>query len=119
MDFLVERPPREVLDRAQAYLLRRRFRMALSERTDTTALFARVHIQRKGCLRTLLGAFVTTTAPLPKQRVWLIASEAGEGRTRLTTVESMQGEWPDEWLDVQTELERWVIEELGARYWPA
>lgn len=117
MDFLVKRPPREVLDRAQAFLLRRKFRMALSERTDTTALFTRVHLRRKGCLRTLLGAFVNI--PLPKHRVQLIASEAGEGRTRLTIVESSQGEWPDEWLNVQAELEQWVIEGLGGEYWPA
>lgn len=94
MDFLVQLPPREVLNRAEVYLLRRRFRMALSERTATTALFTRIRPQRKGFLRTLLSAFVS--APSSMQKVWLVASEVGEDRTRLTVIEKRQGEWSDE-----------------------
>jgi hypothetical protein len=116
MDFLVERPPKEILDQAQAYMSRRRFHVHLSERTETTALFTRIHIQRKGFLRTLLNSFVG--APIPRQKVRLLASEAGEGRTRLTIIELKQGEWPDEGPDIKGALEQWTVEELGGIYWP-
>ena len=116
MDFLVERPPKEILDQAEAYMSRRRFHVHLSERTETTALFTRIHIQRKGFLRTLLSAFVG--APIPKQKVRLLASEAGEGRTRLTITELNQGEWPEDWPDIKVALEQWIVEELGGIYWP-
>jgi hypothetical protein len=116
MDFWVERPPREVLDQAEAYMLRRRFHVRLSERTETTALFTRIHIQRKGCLRTLLNAFVD--APTPIHKVRLVASKAGEGRTRLTVIDLKQGEWPDEWPDIKVALEQWIVEELGGTPWP-
>jgi hypothetical protein len=95
---------------------RRRFHVQLSERTETAALFTRVHTQRKGFLRTLLSAFVD--APIPRQKVRLLASEAGEGRTRLTVLESKQGEWSDGWADIKGALERWIVEELGGIYWP-
>jgi len=52
------------------------------------------------------------------QKIRLVASEAGEGRTRLTIIESRQGELPDRWTEIKTELEQWVTEELGATYWP-
>jgi hypothetical protein len=116
MDFIVERPPKEVLDQAEAYMLRRRFHVDLSERTETTALFARIHTQRKGLLRTLLSACVG--ASTPRQKVHLLASEAGEGRTRLTLIELKQGEWADEWPDVKVALEQWIVEELGGIVWP-
>ncbi len=115
MDFLVKQPPREVLNRAETYLLRRRFRMSLSERTDTTALFTRIYPQRKGFLRTLLNAFVRS--PSAMQKVWLVASEAGEESTRLTVIEKRQGEWPDEWVDIKSDLEQWVVGKLGGAYW--
>ena len=89
---------------------------AVSERTETTALFTQIHIQRKGFLRTLLSAFVG--APIPRQKVRLLASEAGEGRTRLTVIELKQGEWTDEWPDIKVALEQWVVEELGGIVWP-
>jgi hypothetical protein len=86
-----------------------------SGRTDTTALFSRIHVQqRQGLLRTLLRSTFATTPTPKKQRVQLIASEAGEGRTRLTVIESRQGEWPE----IQTQLEQWIVEELAGTYWP-
>ncbi len=90
--------------------------MHISECTETTALFTRIHIQRKGFLRTLLSAFVG--APIPRHKVRLLASEAGEGRTRLTVIELKQGEWSDEWPDLKGTLEQWIVEELGGIYWP-
>ena len=42
---------------------------------------------------------------------------AGEGRTRLTVIESRQGELPEGWMEIAEQLERWVIEELGGTYW--
>ena len=116
MDFLVERPPKEVLDRAEAYMSRRRFHVHLTERTETTAMFTQIHIQRKGFFRTLLGSL--TAAHTPRQKVRLFASEAGEGRTRLTVIELKQGEWTDEWPDIKVALEQWVVEELGGIVWP-
>jgi hypothetical protein len=85
MDFLVERPPKEVLGQAEAYMLPRRFHVHLSKRTETTVLFTRIRTRRKGFLRTLLSAFADAT--IPRQKVRLLASEAGEGRTRLTIIE--------------------------------
>ena len=116
MDFLVERPPKEILDQAQAYMSRRRFHVHLSERTETTALFTRIYIRRKGFLRTLLNSLAA--AHIPRQKVRLLASEAGEGRTRLTVIELKQGEWTDEWPDIKAALEQWVVEELGGIVWP-
>jgi len=117
MDFLVERPPREVLDRAETHLWLRGFRASLSERTETAALFTRTHAPTGGALKRLLNALVGA-APTPVQKIRLLASEAGEGRTRLTVLEWEQGEGPDEWARVETELERWVVEELGGTEWP-
>ena len=116
MDFLVERPPKEVLDRAEAYMSRRRFHAHVSERTETTALFTQIHIHRKGFLRTLLSSLTATHTP--RQKVRLLAAEAGEGRTRLTVIELKQGEWTDEWPDIKAALEQWVVEELGGIVWP-
>jgi hypothetical protein len=115
MDFLVERPPKEVLDRAETYLWLRGFHVSLSKRTETTSLFSRVYVPRKGFFATLLSAFVK--APTPVQKIRLLASEAGEGRTRLTVIESRQGELPEGWMEIAEQLERWVIEELGGTYW--
>lgn len=116
MDFLVERPPREVLDRAEIYVWRRGFSASLNERTETTAVFTRTHVPRKGVFKRMLDApgGVATSV----QKIRLLASEAGRGRTRLTVVELRQGELPDEWLGIEVELERWVLEELGGDYWP-
>ena len=72
--------------------------------------------ERKGLLKTLLSACVG--ASIPRQKVHLLASEAGEGRTRLTLIELKQGEWTDEWPDVKVALEQWVVDELGGIYWP-
>ena len=116
MDFLVERSPKEVLDRAETYLWLRGFHVSLSKRTETTSLFSRVYVPRKGFFGTLLSAFVN--APTPVQKIRLLASEAGEGRTRLTVIESRQGELPEGWMEIAEQLERWVIEELGGTYWP-
>ena len=115
MDFLVERPPREVLDKAEIYIWHRGFHMSLSDRTETTSLFTRIHVPRKGFLKTLLTTFVGT--PTPVQKIRLVASEAGEGRTRLTVIESRQGELPDRWTEIKAELEQWVAEEMGGTYW--
>ena len=116
MDFLVERPPGEVLGRAETHLWLRGFRASLSERSETAALFTRTHAPRGGALKRLRNALVG--APTPVQKMRLLASEAGEGRTRLTVLEWGQGEGPDEWARVEAELERWVVEELGGARWP-
>ncbi len=116
MDFMVKRSPKEVLDRAEAYMSRRRFHVHLTERTETTAMFTQIHIQRKGLLRTLLSSL--TAAHTPRQKVRLLASEAGEGRTRLTVIGLKQGEWTEEWPDIKGALEQWIVEELGGIYWP-
>ena len=116
MDFLVERSLREVLDRAETYMWLGGFHVSLSNRTETTSLFSRVYMPRKGFFGTLLRAFVEATPAV--QKIRLLASEAGEGRTRLTVIESRQGELPEEWMEITEQLERWVIEELGGTYWP-
>ena len=116
MDFLVERSPREVLDRAETYMWLRGFHVSLSKRTETTSLFSRVYVPRKGFFETLLSAFVGARPTV--QKIRLLASEAGEGRTRLTVIESRQGELPEEWMQIEDQLERWVVEELGGTYWP-
>src|SRR5215203_5598136 len=66
MDFLVERSPKEVLDRAETYLWLRGFHASLSKRTETTSLFSRVYVPRKGFFGTLLRAFVETTPAVQK-----------------------------------------------------
>ena len=116
MDFLVERPLREVLDRAETYLWLQGFHVSLSKRTETTSLFSRVYVPKKGFFGTLLSAFVK--APPPVQKIRLLAADAGEGGTRLTVIESRQGELPEEWMEITEQLERWVVEELGGIYWP-
>jgi hypothetical protein len=116
MDFLVERPPQEVLDRAETYLWLRGFHVSLSERTKSASLFSRVHVPKKGLLKRLINNFVS--APTPIQKIKLIASDAGEGRTRLTVIEARQGELPEEWMGIEAEVEQWVFEELGGTYWP-
>jgi hypothetical protein len=116
MDFLVERPLREVLDTAETYMWLQGFHVSLSERTETTSLFSRVYVPKKGFFGTLLSAFVE--APPPVQKIRLLAADAGEGGTRLTVIESRQGELPEEWMEITQQLERWVIEELGGTYWP-
>ena len=117
MDFLVERPPRDVLDKTEIYLWRRGFKVSLRERTEATSLFFRMHGPKRGSLKRLLNAFVGG-APTPVQRIRLMASEAGEGRTRLTVIETSEGEGPDEWADTKAEIEQWVFEELRGTYWP-
>jgi hypothetical protein len=90
--------------------------VTLSERTETAALFTRTHAPRRGVLKRVLNALVG--APTPVQKMRLLASEAGEGRTRLTALEWRRGEGPDVWARVEAELERWVVEELGGTRWP-
>jgi hypothetical protein len=116
MDFLVERPLREVLDTAETHMWLEGFHISLSERTQSTSLFSRVYVPKKGFFGRLLSAFVE--APPAVQKIRLLASEAGEGGTRLTVIESRQGELPEEWMEITDQLERWVIEELGGTYWP-
>jgi hypothetical protein len=114
MDFLVERPPREVLNKVGVYLFRRGFGMPEGGRTDTSMLFTRSHAQHKGLLRRRLGALGTTS--VSRQKVRVVTSEVGEGSTRLTVIASSQGKGPD----IQAEIEQWIIEELGATYyWPS
>ena len=116
MDFLVERPPREVLGKAEIYIWQLGFHLSLRDRTETTSLFSRIHVPRKRFLKTLLTTFVGT--PTPVQKIRLVASEAAEGRTRLTVIESKQGALPARWTEIKAELEQWVFEELGGTYWP-
>ena len=110
VDFLVERPPREVLDKVEIYIWQRGFHMSLRDRTETTSLFTRIHVPRKGFLKTLLTTLVST--PTAVQKIRLVASEAGEGRTRLTIIESRQGELPDRWTEIKESggsLRRWQV----------
>jgi hypothetical protein len=58
MDFLVEYSPREVLNRAETYMWLQGFHISLSKRTETTSLFSRVYVPKKGFFGTLLSAFV-------------------------------------------------------------
>jgi hypothetical protein len=81
MDFLVERSPREVLDRAETYMWLRGFHVSLSRRTENTSLFSRVHVPRKGFFRTLLSAFVR--APTPVQKIRLLARLMRERSARV------------------------------------
>jgi hypothetical protein len=118
LDFLVERPPKEVLNRAGVYLWRRGFGMPPGGHTDTSMLFTRRQkTQRKGRLRTMLNALVTAT-PISAQKVRLVASEVGEGRTRLTIIESWQGEWSGFRPTILAELEPWITKELEGTRWP-
>ena len=119
MDFLVERPPKEVLNRAGVYLWRRGFGMPSGGHTDTSMLFTRRQkTQREGHLKTMLNALVTTT-PISVQKVRLVASEVAEGCTRLTVIGSRrQGEWSDESPDILAELEQWIVKELEGTPWP-
>ncbi len=48
-------------------------------------------------------------APIPKEKVRLLASEAGEGRTRLSVIELKQGERSDEWPGIKGALVRWML----------
>ena len=66
MDFLVERPLREVLDRAETYMWLQGFHVSLSKRTETTSLFSRVYVPRKGFFGTLLSAFVEAPPAVQK-----------------------------------------------------
>ena len=114
MDFLVERSPREVLNRVGVYLFRQGFGMPEGGHSDTTMLFARAHAARhKGLLRKLLLSGFLDTTPSSLQRVRLVVSEMGERRTRLTVIDSSEGECPD----IEPELEQWVIEKLGGTYY--
>jgi hypothetical protein len=78
MDFLVERPSREVLDRAEFYVWRRGFSVSLGDRTETTSLFTRMQVPRKTFLKTLLNTF-NSSAPTPVQkiRLWPPKQERG------------------------------------------
>ncbi len=67
-------------------------------------------------MRTLLSSL--TAAHIPRQKVRLLAAEAGEGRTRLTVLELKQGERTDEWPDIKAALAQWVVEELEGIVWP-
>jgi hypothetical protein len=66
MDFLVERSLREVLDRAETYMGLQGFHVSLSERTETTSLFSRAYVPRKGFFGTLLSAFVEAPPAVQK-----------------------------------------------------
>src|SRR4051794_1134623 len=100
MDFLVERSPREGLDKAEIYIWHRGFHMSLKDRTETASLFTRIHVPRKGFLKRLLNALVGAPTT-PVQKIRLVASEAGDGRTRLTVIESRQGELPGQWTGIE------------------
>ena len=63
MDFLVKRSLREVLDRAETYMWLQGFHVSLSKRTETTSLFSRVYVPKKGFFGTLLSAFVEAPPP--------------------------------------------------------
>jgi len=97
MYFLVERSLKELLDRAETYLWLQGFHISLTKGTETTSLFLEYMCQ-KGFFGTLLSAFVEASTPVQKTRLLtslrLLTSQAGEGRTRLTIIESRQRELP-------------------------
>jgi hypothetical protein len=99
-EFAVELAPREVLARADAYMLSRGFGIGI-DRTRGTAHY--VLFRRKGWL----GRLLMMSPDFYRVRLW-VRQEEGEGVTRLSVRSSQKGKWPD----VPREVEQWVIEEL-------
>jgi len=100
-DFSIDLPLREVLRRVDRYMLDWGFNIGL-DRTAGTAEYNVVRHKRFP-LRLL--------ARSPDfYRVRFSIREEGEGRTSLTVKTSQRGRWPE---DVQDEIERWIIDELG------
>ncbi len=93
--------PREVLTRADTYMLRQGFSIGLN-RTASTAEYTK--LRRKGCL----GRLLMLSPDFYRVRL-SVREEQEEGRTRLTFKTSRKGNWPG----VRHEIERWVAEELG------
>ncbi len=100
-DYAVNLPPREVIARADAYMLSRGFSIGI-DRTRGTADY--VLFRRKGCL----GRLLMMSPDFYRVRL-SVRQEEGEGFTRLSVRSSRKGRWPD----VPREIERWIIEELG------
>jgi|SRR5215207_1961132 len=99
-DFAVKLAPREVLTRADAYMLSRGFGIGI-DRTRGTAHY--VVFRRKGCL----GRLLMMSPDFYRVRLW-VRQEEGEGFTRLAVRSWQKGRWPD----VPREIEQWIIEEL-------
>ena len=101
-DFAVKLAPREVLTRADAYMLSQGFSIRI-DRTRDTADY--VLFRRKGCL----GRLLMMSPDFYRVRLSVRQEEEGEGFTRLSVRSSRKGGWPDV---VPREIERWIIEEL-------
>ncbi len=100
-DFAVKLPPREVIARADAYMLSQGFSIRI-DRTRDTADY--VVFRRKGCL----GRLLMMSPDFYRVRLSVRQEEEGEGFTRLSVRSSQKGRWPE----VPREIERWIIEEL-------
>ncbi len=100
-DFAVKLAPREVIARADTYMLSRGFGIGI-DRTRDTADY--VLFRRKGCL----GRMLMMSPDFYRIRL-SVRQEEGEGVTRLSVRSSQKGRWPD----APREIEHWIIEELG------
>jgi hypothetical protein len=99
-EFSIELPPREVRQRAHAYMLGQGFSIG-PELMGNTVEYSM--LRRKRFPLWLLGSSPDF------YRVRLSIEAEGEGGTRLTVKTAQRGEWPD----VRPEVERWLIESLG------
>jgi hypothetical protein len=100
-DFAVNLAPREIFVRADAYMLSREFSIGI-DRTRDTADY--VVFRRKGCLSRLL----MMSSDFYRVRL-SVRQEEGEGFTRLSVKTLQKGRWPED----PSEIEHWIIEELG------
>lgn len=100
-DFGVKLAPREVIRRADAYMLSQGFSIGI-DRTRDKADY--VLFRRKGCL----GRLLMMSPDFYRVRL-SVRQEEGEEITRLSVRSSRKGRWPD----VPRELEQWITEELG------
>jgi hypothetical protein len=103
--FLVEHVPREVIIRADRYMLNQGFIVGLN-RTATTTEYTM--FRQKGCLGRLL-----MLSP-DFYRVRLSARKEERGPTSLSLKTSQKGRWSD----IRSEIEQWITEELGGTLRP-
>ena len=99
-DFAVKLPPREVIARADAYMLSQEFGIGIDRTRDTADYIV---FRRKGCL----GRLLMMSPDFYRVRL-SVRQEEGEGFTRLSVRTSRKGRWPN----VPREIEQWIIGEL-------
>ena len=98
MDFLVERPLAEVMIQAEKHMvIQHRFNRTLNS-TETSQSFYR---NREG-----MGSIAEAVGVVERAWVRFVATEEGEGRTRLSITATT--------ADLERDLERWVTTELHA-----